>query len=86
MSPSPHEAELLDLIAAEALVDRAVLVMDSPLEALGIDSVDFVSIMFALEEKYNITIEDGEISKEKTLGDMIALIETKIAAAGSVKA
>ncbi len=82
---SPHEAELLDLIAAEALVDRSVLVMDSPLEALGIDSVDFVSIMFALEEKYNITIEDGEITKEKTLGDMIALIETKIAGAGTAK-
>ncbi|MET0546093.1 MAG: phosphopantetheine-binding protein [Caulobacterales bacterium] len=80
---SPHEAELLDIIAAEALIERDTLALDAQLDALGIDSVDFVSIVFALEEKYNISVEDGEIARDKTLGDMITLLESKIAAAGA---
>jgi len=82
---SSHQEELLDLIAAEALIEREKLSLDAPLDSLGIDSVDFVSIMFAVEEKYNITVEDNEIARDKTLGDMIALLESKIEAAGTAK-
>jgi len=82
---SSHQEELLDLIAAEALIEREKLSLDAPLDSLGIDSVDFVSIMFAVEEKYTITVEDNEIARDKTLGDMIALLESKIEAAGTAK-
>ena len=82
---SSHQEELLDLIATEALIEREKLTLDAPLDSLGIDSVDFVSIMFAVEEKYNITVADNEIARDKTLGDMIALLESKIEAAGAPK-
>jgi acyl carrier protein len=82
---SSHQEELLDLIATEALIEREKLSLDAPLDSLGIDSVDFVSIMFAVEEKYNITVEDNEIARDKTLGDMIALLESKIEATGAPK-
>ena len=82
---SSHQEALLDLIAAEALIEREKLSLDAPLDSLGIDSVDFVSIMFAVEEKYNITVEDNEIARDKTLGDMIALLESKIEATGTAK-
>ena len=82
---SSHQEELLDLIATEALIDREKLNLEAQLDSLGIDSVDFVSIMFAVEEKYNITIADNEIARDKTLGDMIALLESKIEAAGAPK-
>ena len=82
---SSHQEALLDLIAAEALIEREKLSLDAPLDSLGIDSVDFVSIMFAVEEKYNITVEDNEIARDKTLGDMIALLESKIEATGTSK-
>ena len=80
-----HQEELLDLIAAEALIEREKLSLDAPLDSLGIDSVDFVSIMFAVEEKYDITVADNEIARDKTLGDMIALLESKIEAVGASK-
>lgn len=82
---SSHQEDLLDLIATEALIEREKLSLDAPLDTLGIDSVDFVSIMFAVEEKYNITVADNEIARDKTLGDMIALLESKIAAVGAPK-
>lgn len=72
--------ELIELIASEALVDRETLIPGAKLDSLGIDSVDFVSIMFAVEERYSVTIEDDEISKSATLADMLSLFEKKIAA------
>ncbi|MES1200390.1 MAG: acyl carrier protein [Pseudomonadota bacterium] len=77
---SAHEEELLNLIAEEALIDRAKLQTDMTLEAIGIDSVDVVSVLFALEEKYDVRVETEELSKDQTLGDVIALVEAKIAA------
>ena len=40
---SSHQEALLDLIAAEALIEREKLSLDAPLDSLGIDSVDFVT-------------------------------------------
>ena len=77
---SAHEEELIDLIAQEALIDRAKLKPEMTLEAIGIDSVDVVSVLFALEEKYGVRVETDELSKDQTLGDVIALVETKISA------
>ena len=77
---SAHTDELLDLIAQEALVDRAKLDPASTLEALGLDSVDVVSVLFALEEKYGVRVETDELSREQTLGQVLDLVEAKITA------
>ena len=45
------ENELLDIIATEAIVDRATLKRESPLADLGIQSLDVVSVLFEIEER-----------------------------------
>ena len=48
---SARDDELIDIIAEEALMDRAKLVPTAKLEDIGLDSVDLVSVVFAIVEK-----------------------------------
>ena len=73
------EAELIDLISKEALVDVEKLKKDASLEEIGLDSVDMVSVIFAIEDKYGVSIGENDLEKSATLGQMLTLIETKIA-------
>jgi len=73
------EQDLIVLVAKEALVDVEKLKMDSTLEEIGLDSVDLVSVVFAVEDKYGVTIGENDLEKSATLGQMLALIEAKIA-------
>lgn len=76
----PDQNELLDFVADQALMDVAKLDPSKSLDDLGIDSVDFVSVIFALEEKYGIVIETEELDRGMKLEAMLALIQEKIAA------
>ena len=46
------ESELLDLIAQEAIIDRAKLVREATLADLGISSLDVITMLFELEESW----------------------------------
>ena len=74
------EQDLIDLVAKEALVDVEKLKKDSTLEEIGLDSVDLVSVVFAVEDKYGVTIGENDLEKSATLGQMLDLIQAKIAA------
>ena len=75
-----HEDELIEIIAEEALVDRAKLDPNATLEDIGLDSVDLVSVVFAIEEKYGIEIAEDAFSRSDTLAQLLAKIEALIAA------
>lgn len=77
----PSDEELLDLIAQEVLVDRGKLQPEATLASLGIDSVDIVSMLFAVEEKYGIRLETAELSRELTLGELMKLVQGRAAEA-----
>ncbi|MGO4687667.1 MULTISPECIES: acyl carrier protein [unclassified Brevundimonas] len=77
----PTDSEFFDIIAKEALKDRATLKRDLPLEDLGIDSLDVVSILFEIEDRYGVQLEGEEIGGCKTLGDMLDLFKSRLAAA-----
>lgn len=72
------ESELLDLIAAEAIIDRKTLVREATLADLGISSLDVISMLFELEEKYGVVIEEGDMPQMSTLGDMVDFLLTRI--------
>jgi acyl carrier protein len=56
--------------------------LSEPLENLGLDSMEVVSLIFDIEEKFNIEIPiNANIDIEaKTLGDLIETIDQLIAA------
>jgi len=75
---------LLDLIAAEALIDRAKLAPSATLADLGLDSVGVVSIVFAVEDKYGVEIPEDAFNDapdlDGFLGRIEAIIQTREAA------
>jgi acyl carrier protein len=56
--------------------------MDEKLsDSLGVDSTEMVNVILALEKKFGVRIADKQITKFSSLRDIIALIESKRAAA-----
>jgi acyl carrier protein len=72
------ESELLDLIAQEAVIDREKLIRDASLEDLGVSSLDVISMLFELEERYGVVIEEGDMPQMSTLGEMVDFLLQRI--------
>ena len=51
---------------------------DTMLDEMGLDSLDKVETIMALEEEYDIVIHDHEVEKVNTVGDMVAIVRAKI--------
>lgn len=78
---SPDLAErVLSVIARTQDVPRDRLRLDSSFEELGFDSLDGFNILFALEEEFDIDIPDDAAREATSLADIVAGIESAIAA------
>ncbi len=69
--------DILDVISEEALVDRSKLAPDATLESLGIASLDIISIVFALEDRFGIVLEQAEFEDVRTVSALVDLIVRK---------
>jgi acyl carrier protein len=65
---------VLDIIAEEALVERSALTPEATLDSLGIASLDIISIVFALEERFGLTLEQSDFEDVQSLGQFVDLI------------
>ena len=78
----PQYSDIVDVIAATLKRDPGSLAMDVPLDALGVDSIDVVEIVFALEEKYDIVIPfNANMASDPaftTLGSVVELIQSLV--------
>jgi acyl carrier protein len=79
----PSDDELFDVISKEALIDRATLKRDANLEDLGIASLDVISVLFEVEERYGIMVEAEELADCKTLGDLMDKLKDRAQATAS---
>lgn len=57
----------------EQLVAEARLVED-----LGLDSLDAVELAISVERKFDIEVPEEELTKLKTVADMVALVESRV--------
>ncbi len=80
MEPDPGTDDILDLIAREAEVDRAGLSLDRRLDALGIASLQMISVLFAIEDRYKVSITPEEMRAAETLGDLVSLARGRMQA------
>lgn len=44
---------------------------------LGMDSVDFASLLMEIEEKFDGSVDDSELDGLKTVADVVELVKTK---------
>jgi len=69
--------DILDVVAQEALIDKAKLLPDETLDSLGIASLDIINIVFALEDRFGVVLEQTEFEGVHTLNDLVKLIQAK---------
>lgn len=71
---------ILRIIAETQRKDPSQVTIDSTFEELGIDSMDGVNIVFALENEFNINVPDDDVKSIRNVRDMvegvIRLLET----------
>ena len=76
---------VLKTIASAKRIPLETVTIDSEFQALNIDSMDAVEILFALEGEFDISIPDEDVRTVKNVRDMVAgvarLVEAKNAGA-----
>lgn len=65
-----------EIIAREMDIDKNTITMDSRLtEDLGADSLDAVELIMALEDEFNLAIDDESAMKIKKVSDIVEYLE-----------
>ena len=68
--------ETVKMIATQLKVDESAITMDSRLvEDLKADSANVMVMIMDLEDNFGIMVEDDQIMKLKTVGDVVKYIE-----------
>jgi acyl carrier protein len=71
--------EIIEVIAAEGMVDRDKVTPDATIESLDLKSVDIVMILTALEEKFDVYIPmDGSLQEAKDVKSLIEALAEHI--------
>ena len=62
---------VLRIIADNQRKDVSLVTVDSSFEELGIDSMDAVNIVFALENEFGINVPDEEMKNIRSVRDIV---------------
>jgi len=71
---------VLKVIATSKRIPPETVTIDSEFQQLGIDSMDAVEILFALENEFDITIPDEEVRTVRNVRQMCEGVEKLVAA------
>lgn len=74
MNRDELEQKILSIIREQKTLPDEIR-PDLQLAELGIDSLDALNILFALEEAFGITIPDEQARQMKTVDDMVTMIQ-----------
>ena len=80
MNRQEIERKLLDIVKSEKNIPDDKLAPETPLAEAGIDSLDALSILFAIEEQFHISIPDDRARAIKTFSDMADVVEQLVPA------
>ena len=69
--------KFVELLVDELQLDRDDIAMDSELSNdLGINSIELADLVMLCEEKFDIEINDEDIRKFTTVGDVVNYLES----------
>jgi len=80
MTTSEIEQKLIEIVRQEKHLPDDQLTRDTLLADAGIDSLDALTILFAIEEHYKISIPDDRARAIKTFGDMVDTVAALVPA------
>ena len=77
MAASDVETKVREIVCEQlGVTEEEVSPSAAIIEDLGADSLDIVELVMALEEEYDLEISDEEAEKIRTVGDVVAYIES----------
>jgi acyl carrier protein len=82
-SPDELTQRVLRIIAETQRKDVSLVTIESSFEELGIDSMDGVNIVFALENEFNISVPDEEVKTIRSVRDMVEGVRRLVGQAGT---
>ena len=75
---------ILGVIASTQKLPRERVLIDSSFEELGIDSMDGVNILFAMENEFDITIPDDQAKAIRSIRDIVEGVRKLVEGSGDV--
>lgn len=70
--------KIKDIMETELGKDRNDVTLECDIiKDLGLDSLDIVTLIMAVEDAYGFTADDDEIAALKTVGDVVSYIEKR---------
>ena len=80
MERAEIESKLTDLLVDELGLEREKITLEATFEEdLEVDSLGVVELLMALEDNFDVKIPDEEAESITTVGQALAVIETKLA-------
>jgi len=80
MVPGDLTERVLRIIADNQRKEVSLVTTDSSFEELGIDSMDAVNIVFALENEFNVNVPDEEMKNIRSVRDIVEGVHKLVAA------
>lgn len=77
---------VLSVIAATQRISPETVTIDKSFQELGIDSMDGINILFALENEFDITIPDDQAKQIRSIREMVEGIEKLVSEASGSQA
>jgi len=81
--PDQLTQRVLNCIAATQRINPDTVTMDKTFQELGIDSMDGINILFALENEFDITIPDEQAKQIRTIPEMVEGVRNLVLATSS---
>jgi len=75
MTRAEIQQKLIEIVRQEKDLPDDKLSPEMPLADAGIDSLDALTILFAIEDQFHISIPDDKARGIHTFGDMVTVVE-----------
>jgi acyl carrier protein len=80
---------LVDILVRDYCLDRAKIVPEATLADVGLDSLSLLELMFKIEDRYGVKIQEDTPTNLVTVSDVVRYIDEllarKLAAGGASK-
>ena len=68
--------QIIDLVVSE--VGSVNVTADATLQSWGLDSLKVMSLVFKIEDRYGIVLDEGDADDLRTPGDLAALVLRRV--------
>ena len=73
-----EEERIKEILVEQLMVDANIISHDLTFDELAVDSLELLELVVAIEEEFDISLDDHQLDRMETLGEMANMILEKI--------